>query len=170
MTRRSSGTLQDIPKEKPEELCRLWSTLAFIQHDWSHTSRSRRRGIRRGNRLWHRFVLLTRQLSDISIKYVRPSDHRSSVDQQRKHAVIVSGRVENNVLCDVRPIASGEVEGTAADREAVDRIAHGFDVRAQGVGLFVLGGVLQRDKHKSTRFVLGRRKEIADKSNGVRTR
>lgn len=74
-------------------------------------------------RLESRLVLLG-LLSDISIKYVLPIDHRLFIDEQRESAVTLSWRIENDVLSEVRPIASGEVEGASTDGEPVGGVAN----------------------------------------------
>lgn len=43
---------------------------------------------------------------------------------------------------EVRPVASGEIEGASADGESVGGITYRLDVPAQGDGLFVFWGVL----------------------------
>ena len=49
----------------------------------------------------------------------------------------------------MRPIAGGEVESASADGEAIAGIANGPYVRAQCLGLFVLGGVLTNGRDPS---------------------
>ena len=50
---------------------------------------------------------------------------------------------------EVRPVAGGEIKGASADGETIGGIANGPDVRAQGLGLFVLGGVLTNGRDPS---------------------
>lgn len=146
---RSLVSDRTVPEEKTEELYRLRNTFDLIRCECGPMLSSSRRGSESSGRLESRLVLLG-LLSDISIENVCPIDRQSSINKKCENSVAFPRRIENDVLPEVRPIASGKSEGAPANGEPVGGVANRPYVRAQGYCLFVLGGVLRVDMiHKN---------------------